>query len=67
MSRRREKIDVSMFPFLSVLCAVIGVMVLFIVLIFSTRVIEVEERYKEKENSAKKTEARYSRRQNHRY
>lgn len=34
-----------MFPFLSVLCTIIGVMVLFIVLILSTRVIEGEERY----------------------
>jgi hypothetical protein len=32
-----------MFPFLSVLCTVIGVLVLFIVLILSTRVIEQEE------------------------
>jgi hypothetical protein len=34
-----------MFPFLSVLCTVIGVLVLFIVLVLSTRVVVEDERY----------------------
>jgi hypothetical protein len=38
-----------MFPFLSVLCTVIGVLVLFIVLILSTRVIEQDELYRKTE------------------
>jgi hypothetical protein len=46
-----------MFPSLSVLCAVIGVMVLFIVLILSTRVVESDERYRAKKNSPKQAVA----------
>lgn len=49
MARPRSKTDVSLFPFISVLCAVIGVLVLFIVLILSTRVIVEEQRYEETE------------------
>jgi hypothetical protein len=36
--RRRSKLDVSLFPFLSVLCALIGVMVLFLLVNATTRV-----------------------------
>lgn len=36
-----------MFPFLSVLCCVIGILILFIVLVLSTRVVVEEEKYKE--------------------
>jgi len=43
MGRRRTHVEVSMFPFLSVLCTVIGVLVLFIVLIMSTRVLQQDE------------------------
>lgn len=42
--RRPSKIDVTLFPFLSVLCAMIGVMMLFLILVISSRVIEAEER-----------------------
>jgi hypothetical protein len=49
MRRRRSKIDISLFPFLSVLCAVIGVLVLFIVLVLSTRVVVEDERYQRTE------------------
>ena len=46
MTRRRSQVEVSLFPFLSVLCTVIGVLVLFIVLILSTRVVEEDERFR---------------------
>ena len=46
MVRRRDKVEVTMFPFLSVLCSVIGVLVLFIVLILSTRVVVEDQRYR---------------------
>lgn len=45
MPVRKSKIDVSMFPFLSVLCSVIGILVLFIVLVLSTRVVVESEKY----------------------
>lgn len=51
MARRRGKTETSMFPFLSVLCTVIGVMVLFIVLIMSTRVISADKRFRPKKDS----------------
>jgi hypothetical protein len=47
VARRRTHPDISLFPFLSVLCSVIGVLLLFIVLVLSTRVIAEEERYEE--------------------
>lgn len=47
MPRRRTNPEISLFPFLSVLCSVIGVLLLFIVLVLSTRVIAEEERYEE--------------------
>jgi hypothetical protein len=44
MARRRSsKLNVDMFPFLSVLCSVIGVLMLFLMIVISTRVIEAEE------------------------
>ena len=49
MTRRRTKVEVTLFPFLSVLCTVIGVLVLFIVLILSTRVVEQDELYRRTE------------------
>ncbi len=42
MPRARSKISVDMFPFLSVLCSVIGVMMLFIVIVISTRTIQAD-------------------------
>jgi hypothetical protein len=54
MPRRRSKTDVSMFPFLSVLCCVIGILILFIVLVLSTRVVVEEEKYKEIEAHQRK-------------
>ncbi len=44
--RKRNHVQVSMFPFLSVLCTVIGVLVLFIVLILSTRVVVEDEKFR---------------------
>ena len=38
--RRATEIEVSMFPFLSVLCAVIGILMLFMIVIISARVME---------------------------
>jgi hypothetical protein len=50
MARKRTSLDVSLFPFLSVLCSVIGVLVLFIVMVLSTRVVAIEEeRFQETE------------------
>jgi len=44
MARRRTSgMDVDMFPFLSVLCSVIGVLMLFMMITISTRVIEADE------------------------
>lgn len=43
MRRSDSSPSISMFPFLSVLCTVIGVLVLFIVLVLSTRVVQEEE------------------------
>ena len=40
MPRHRGKIGVDLFPFLSVLCSVIGVMMLMMMFVMSTRVIE---------------------------
>ena len=45
MARSREETKVNLFPFLSVLCAVIGVMILFIVLTLGTRVVQQEQKY----------------------
>lgn len=42
MPRTRGKVEVSLFPFLSVLCCMIGVFMLFLVAILSTRVIDAE-------------------------
>lgn len=49
MPRRTNRIEISLFPFLSVLCAVIGVLVLFIVLVLSTRVVVQEEYFQRRE------------------
>lgn len=54
MRLRANPVTVNMFPFLSVLCTVIGVLVLLIVLILSTRVVESEDRFK---HTARKPEA----------
>lgn len=40
MPRSRGRINVDLFPFLSVLCSVIGVMMLMMMFVMSTRVIE---------------------------
>lgn len=43
MTRRRpSEIELSMFPFLSVLCVVIGILMLFMIVIIGTRVIGAE-------------------------
>lgn len=42
MSRRRSEIEFSMFPFLSVLCAVIGILMLLLIAVMSTRVIALD-------------------------
>lgn len=39
MPRRKAKLDLTLFPFLSVLCGLIAVMVLFMIVTISTRVI----------------------------
>ena len=47
MPARREKVDVSLFPFLSVLCTVIAVMVVLGIMILNTRVVaKAEQAYK---------------------
>jgi len=47
MLARREKVDVSLFPFLSVLCTVIAVMVVLGIMILNTRVVaRAEQGYK---------------------
>jgi len=44
MSRRRKsEVEFTMFPFLSVLCAVIGILMLFMIVVITTRVIGAEE------------------------
>lgn len=44
MSRRpSSKLETDMFPFMSVLCSIIGVMMLFMLLIISTRVVATEQ------------------------
>jgi hypothetical protein len=44
MSRRgAAKLETDMFPFLSVLCSIIGVLMLFLLLIIATRVVAVEQ------------------------
>jgi hypothetical protein len=45
MPARREKVDVSLFPFLSVLCTVIAVMVMMGIMILNTRVV-AQQAYK---------------------
>jgi hypothetical protein len=40
MRRSRSQLDISMFPFLSVLCTVIGVLMLLLLLVISTRTIK---------------------------
>jgi hypothetical protein len=40
--RRRSEIEFSMFPFLSVLCAVIGILMLLLIAVMSTRVIATD-------------------------
>lgn len=42
MRRRTSEIEISMFPFLSVLCAVIGILMLMIIVIIGTRVIQAQ-------------------------
>jgi hypothetical protein len=42
MARRKAKLDLTLFPFLSVLCGIIAVMVLFMIVTISTRVINRE-------------------------
>src|SRR5690349_13921781 len=42
MARRDSKIVVDLFPFLSVLCCMIGVMLLMITVILGTRVLDAE-------------------------
>jgi hypothetical protein len=54
MAHRRNHVEVSMFPFLSVLCAVIGVLVLFIVLVLSTRVVQQDELVRKVEEHQRK-------------
>jgi hypothetical protein len=41
--RRSSQLEFSMFPFLSVLCTVIGVLILLIVLIISNRTVDAEQ------------------------
>ncbi len=53
MPRRTNRIEISLFPFLSVLCAVIGVLVLFIVLVLSTRVVVQEEYFQRREEHSR--------------
>ena len=44
MTRRpNTQIEISMFPFLSVLCAVVGILMLFMIAIISTRAIRAED------------------------
>jgi len=43
MARHRSELEVSMFPFLSVLCSIIGVLMLLMLTIMVTRVIEAED------------------------
>jgi len=44
MGRRAgAKLDTDMFPFLSVLCSIIGVLMLFLLLIIATRVVATEQ------------------------
>ena len=43
MPRRRVDFEITMFPFLSVLCAIIGVMMLLLLLILGTRVVAEED------------------------
>ena len=57
MRRQRSKIEVSLFPFLSVLCTVIGVLILFIVLVLSTRVVVEDERYQQTETQLGQAQA----------
>ena len=57
MTRRRSQVEISMFPFLSVLCTVIGVLVLFIVLILSTRVVAENEKYQFTEEHTREVKA----------
>lgn len=45
MARRKSNLDPSLFPFMSVLCALIGVLQLSIVAILSTPAVEVGKRY----------------------
>ena len=43
MPRQRSTLGVDMFPFLSVLCSIIGVLMLFMMIIMSTRVTDAHE------------------------
>lgn len=56
MARRDTKIAVDIFPFLSVLCCMIGVLMLYIVAILSTRVIEAEDVARDSSQRARKTD-----------
>ena len=42
MRRQTSEIEISMFPFLSVLCAAIGILMLMIIVIIGTRVIQTQ-------------------------
>jgi hypothetical protein len=42
-SRRQSKVECSMFPFLSVLCTLIGVLMLFMLLVVTTRAVDIQE------------------------
>jgi hypothetical protein len=43
MSVRKSSVDIDMFAFLSVLCSMIGVLMLFMLMIISTRVLAADE------------------------
>ncbi len=49
MPRQRGQTNVDLFPFLSVLCCVIGTMMLLMVTVMSTRVVEADEQVTERE------------------
>ncbi len=54
MARRRVKVELTLFPFLSVLAGLIAVLMLFMIVTVSTRVIAAEE--KAAKSSSRKTE-----------
>lgn len=60
MARGRGKVEVSLFPFLSVLCCMIGVFMLFLVIILSTRVIEAQDQTRQAAKKARQKAAQGS-------